>query len=76
MSVNCVKDDSAQKQRIMNILVLNWELKGKRGMTMDAIMTSVQPFFIWLLQTTLIRSVVIGLILAAPKAMGGKLAPR
>jgi len=43
---------------------------------MDAIMTSVQPFFIWLLQTRLIGSVVIGLILAAQKAMGGKLGPR
>ena len=43
---------------------------------MEAIMTSVQPFFVWLLQTTLIGSVVIGLILAAQKAMGGKLGPR
>jgi beta-lactamase regulating signal transducer with metallopeptidase domain/Tol biopolymer transport system component len=45
-------------------------------MTMEAIMTSVQPFFVWLLQTTLIGSVVIGLILAAQKAIGGKLGPR
>ena len=43
---------------------------------MKAVMTSVQPFFIWLLQTTLIGSVVIGLILAAQKVMGGKLGPR
>ena len=43
---------------------------------MEAMMTSVQPFFNWLLQTTLIGSVVIGLILAAQKVLGGKLGPR
>jgi beta-lactamase regulating signal transducer with metallopeptidase domain/Tol biopolymer transport system component len=43
---------------------------------MEAIMTSIQPFFNWLLQTTLIGSVVIGLILAAQKVLGGKLGPR
>ena len=43
---------------------------------MEAAMTSVQPFFNWLLQTTLIGSVVIGLILAAQKVMGGKWGPR
>jgi beta-lactamase regulating signal transducer with metallopeptidase domain/Tol biopolymer transport system component len=43
---------------------------------METIMTSVQPFFNWLLQTTLIGSVVIGLILAAQKLLGGKLGPR
>jgi beta-lactamase regulating signal transducer with metallopeptidase domain/Tol biopolymer transport system component len=43
---------------------------------MDAAMTSVQPFFNWLLQTTLIGSVLIGLILAAQKALGAKLGPR
>ncbi|MFZ3137238.1 MAG: M56 family metallopeptidase, partial [Thermodesulfovibrionales bacterium] len=43
---------------------------------MEATMTSVQPFFDWLLQTTLIGSVVIGLILAAQKVLGGKLGPR
>jgi len=39
-------------------------------------MTYVQPFFDWLLQTTLIASVVICLILAAQKTLGGKLGPR
>lgn len=43
---------------------------------METIMTSIQPFFNWLLQTTLIGSVVIGLILAAQKVLGGKLGPR
>jgi bla regulator protein BlaR1 len=43
---------------------------------MEATMTSIQPFFDWLLQTTLIGSVVIGLILAAQKVLGGKLGPR
>lgn len=39
-------------------------------------MTYVQPFFDWLLQTTLSGSVVIGLILVAQKVLGGKLGPR
>ncbi len=43
---------------------------------MEVIMTYVQPFFGWLLQTTLIASVVICLILAAQKTLGGKLGPR
>jgi beta-lactamase regulating signal transducer with metallopeptidase domain/Tol biopolymer transport system component len=43
---------------------------------MESAMTSLQPFFGWLLQTTLIGSVVIGLILAAQKVLGGKLGPR
>ncbi|MGB3861294.1 MAG: M56 family metallopeptidase [Candidatus Aminicenantaceae bacterium] len=43
---------------------------------MEATMTSVQPFFNWLLQTTLSGSVVIGLILVAQKVLGGKLGPR
>lgn len=43
---------------------------------MEAPLTSIQPFFDWLLQTTLIGSVVIVLILAAQKALGGKLGPR
>lgn len=43
---------------------------------MEAPLTSIQPFFDWLLQTTLIGSVVIGLILAAQKVLGGKLGPR
>jgi bla regulator protein BlaR1 len=45
-------------------------------MKMEATMTYVQPFFFWLLQTTLIGSVVIGLILLAQKVLGGKLGPR
>lgn len=43
---------------------------------MEAPLTSIQPVFDWLLQTTLIGSVVIGLILAAQKVLGGKLGPR
>jgi len=43
---------------------------------MEVIMTYVQPFFDWFLQTTLIASVVICLILAAQKTLGGKLGPR
>ena len=43
---------------------------------MEAIMTSNQPFFDWLLQTTLSASVVICIILVAQKIMGGKLGPR
>lgn len=43
---------------------------------MEVIMTYVQPFFGWLLQTTLIASVVICLILAAQKTLGCKLGPR
>jgi beta-lactamase regulating signal transducer with metallopeptidase domain/Tol biopolymer transport system component len=43
---------------------------------MEAMMTSVQPFFDWLLETTLIGSVVIGLILAAQKLLGARLGPR
>ncbi|MBU4494312.1 MAG: hypothetical protein KJ874_03320 [Acidobacteria bacterium] len=43
---------------------------------MEAAMTSIQPFFDWLLQTTLIGSVIIGLILVAQKVLGGKLGPR
>ncbi len=43
---------------------------------MEGIMTYAQTFFGWLLQTTLIASVVICLILAAQKTLGGKLGPR
>jgi len=43
---------------------------------MEAVMTSVQPFFNWLLQTTLIGSVIIGIILLAQKVLGSKLGPR
>jgi beta-lactamase regulating signal transducer with metallopeptidase domain/Tol biopolymer transport system component len=43
---------------------------------MEAAMSIVQPFFYWLLQTTLIGSVIIGLILAAQKILGGKMGPR
>ncbi len=43
---------------------------------MEATMTSIQPFFNWLLQTTLSGSVVIGIILLAQKVLGGKLGPR
>ena len=39
-------------------------------------MTNIQPFFNWLLQSTLSGSVVIGLILVAQKVLGGKLGPR
>jgi len=39
-------------------------------------MTFVQPFFDWLLQTTLIGSVVICLILIIQKTLGGRLGPR
>ncbi|TKJ39224.1 MAG: hypothetical protein CEE38_00265 [Planctomycetes bacterium B3_Pla] len=43
---------------------------------MEDMMTFIQPFFDWLLQTTVIGSVVICLILAAQKTLGGKLGPR
>jgi len=43
---------------------------------MDTALVSFQPFFDWLLQTTLAGSVVIGLILAGQKVLGGKLGPR
>jgi len=39
-------------------------------------MTYFQPFFGWILQTTLIASVVICLILLIQKMLGGKLGPR
>jgi bla regulator protein BlaR1 len=43
---------------------------------MESVITFVQSFFDWLLETTLIASVVICLILAAQKMLGGKLGPR
>lgn len=43
---------------------------------MGTLMNNLQPFFNWLLQTSLIASIVICLILAAQKVMGGKLGPR
>jgi beta-lactamase regulating signal transducer with metallopeptidase domain/Tol biopolymer transport system component len=43
---------------------------------METAMTNIQPFFNWLLQSTLSGSVVIGLILVAQKVLGGKLGPR
>jgi len=43
---------------------------------MENTMNYVQPFFDWLLQTTLSASVVIGLILVAQRVLGGKLGPR
>jgi beta-lactamase regulating signal transducer with metallopeptidase domain/Tol biopolymer transport system component len=43
---------------------------------MEAILSSIQPFFNWLLQATLSGSVVIVLILLAQKVLGGKLGPR
>lgn len=43
---------------------------------MEAIVSYGQSFFGWLFQTTLIASVVICLILAAQKTLGGKLGPR
>ncbi|MHC4425721.1 MAG: M56 family metallopeptidase [Planctomycetota bacterium] len=43
---------------------------------MEVMTSYVQPFFDWLVQTTLIASMVICLILAAQKTLGGKLGPR
>ncbi|UCF17332.1 MAG: hypothetical protein JSW59_07685, partial [Phycisphaerales bacterium] len=43
---------------------------------MEAVATFVQPFFDWLLETTLIASVVICLILVAQKTLGGRLGAR
>lgn len=43
---------------------------------MEALPTYTQPFFAWLLETTLIASVVIVLILAAQKLLGSRLGPR
>ena len=43
---------------------------------MEGMMTFVQPFFDWLLQTTMIGSVVICLILLIQKMLGGRLGPR
>jgi len=43
---------------------------------MEGVMTNAQMFFGWLLQTTLIASLVICLILLIQKMLGGKLGPR
>ncbi|MFC2158137.1 M56 family metallopeptidase [Acidobacteriota bacterium] len=43
---------------------------------MDTLLASTQPFFGWLLQTTLCASVVIGLILLLQKVLGRRLGPR
>jgi len=43
---------------------------------MNVLMTFIQPFFGWLIQTTLIASVVICLILLIQKTLGGRLGPR
>ena len=43
---------------------------------MESILIVTQPFFVWLMQTTLIGSMVICLILVAQKTLGGKLGPR
>jgi beta-lactamase regulating signal transducer with metallopeptidase domain/Tol biopolymer transport system component len=43
---------------------------------MEAVMTYSQAFFGWLLQTTLIASLVICLILLMQKLLGGRLGPR
>ncbi|UCD52195.1 MAG: M56 family metallopeptidase, partial [Phycisphaerales bacterium] len=43
---------------------------------MEALMIYTQPFFAWLLETTVIASVVICLILAAQKLLGRRLGPR
>ena len=43
---------------------------------MEASMTSLKPFFDWLLQATLNGGLVIGLVLLAQKVLGGKLGPR
>jgi beta-lactamase regulating signal transducer with metallopeptidase domain/Tol biopolymer transport system component len=45
-------------------------------MKMEALATYTQPFFAWLLETTLIASMVICLILAAQKLLGRRLGPR
>jgi len=43
---------------------------------MEGMITFVQPFFDWLLQTTVIASLVICLIVAFQKTLGGRLGPR
>ncbi len=43
---------------------------------MEALADYVQPFFAWLLETTLVAGLVICLILAAQKLLGGRLGPR
>ncbi|MDI6450044.1 M56 family metallopeptidase [Anaerobaca lacustris] len=43
---------------------------------MDAFLTHIQPFFAWLLETTVIASMVICLILAAQRLLGKRLGPR
>ncbi len=43
---------------------------------MEALPTYTQPFFAWLLETTLIASVVIGLILVGQRFLGERLGPR
>lgn len=43
---------------------------------METLMNHIQPFFGWLVQTTLIASVVICLILLIQKTLGGRLGPR
>lgn len=43
---------------------------------MNAVTIYIQPFFDWLVQTTLIAGVVICLILLIQKTLGGKLGPR
>jgi beta-lactamase regulating signal transducer with metallopeptidase domain/Tol biopolymer transport system component len=43
---------------------------------MEALASHLQPFFQWLWQTTVIASLVICLILAAQKSLGGRLGPR
>lgn len=43
---------------------------------MEALPTYTQPFFAWLLETTLVASVVIGLILVSQRFLGERLGPR
>jgi len=43
---------------------------------MEALASYVQPFFVWLLQTTVVAGILICLILAAQKLLGGRLGPR
>ncbi len=43
---------------------------------MESLINGIRPFFLWLLQATLVGSVVIVLILAFQKVLGRKLGPR
>ncbi len=43
---------------------------------MEALANWIQPFFAWLVQTTLMASILIALILVAQRLLGGRLGPR